>query len=81
MWHVSRRYRERDIVAEARSVFPEAIVARDFDHFTIKRGEGATRSLPPSSRMRTSRSEHRRPRPRGRDRHMELGGRNPGRAE
>ncbi|KXK51113.1 MAG: MBL fold metallo-hydrolase [Chloroflexi bacterium] len=46
LWHVSRRYRERDIVAEARSVFPEAIVARDFDHFTIKRGEGATRLAP-----------------------------------
>jgi ribonuclease Z len=37
--HISRRYRERDVIAEARSVFPEAIVARDFDAFQIKRGE------------------------------------------
>ncbi|HEX9029882.1 MAG TPA: ribonuclease Z [Anaerolineales bacterium] len=37
--HISRRYRERDVVAEARSVFPGAIVARDFDAYQIKRGE------------------------------------------
>jgi len=37
--HISRRYRERDVVAEARAVFPDTIVARDFDAFQIKRGE------------------------------------------
>jgi len=37
--HVSRRYRERDILAEARAIFPGVIVARDFDDFQIKRGE------------------------------------------
>jgi len=37
--HISRRYRERDVVAEARSFFPGAVVARDFDVFQIKRGE------------------------------------------
>ena len=37
--HISRRYRERDVLAEARAVFPGAIVARDFDHFQIKRDE------------------------------------------
>jgi ribonuclease Z len=37
--HLSRRYRERDVIAEARSVFPGAIVARDFDNFQIRRGE------------------------------------------
>ncbi len=37
--HISRRYRERDVLAEARSIFPEAIVARDFDAYQIKRGE------------------------------------------
>lgn len=36
--HISRRYRERDILAEARSEFPAAILARDLDHFMVKRG-------------------------------------------
>lgn len=35
--HLSRRYRERDVLDEARAVFPSAHVARDFDHFQIKR--------------------------------------------
>ena len=33
--HVSRRYRERDILEEAQRIFPATIVARDFDHFTV----------------------------------------------
>jgi ribonuclease Z len=37
--HLSRRYRERDVYSEARSVFPETHVARDFDHFRVRRGE------------------------------------------
>jgi ribonuclease Z len=37
--HISRRYRERDVLAEARAVFPQVTVARDFDAFQIKRGE------------------------------------------
>jgi len=37
--HISRRYRERDVLSEAREVFPESHVARDFDHFQIKRDE------------------------------------------
>jgi ribonuclease Z len=37
--HISRRYRERDVVAEARAIFPRAVVARDFDVFQVKRGE------------------------------------------
>ena len=36
--HISRRYREKDILEEARSVFPEVSVARDFDVFQIKQG-------------------------------------------
>lgn len=37
--HVSRRYREKDIVAEAQSVFPDAVVARDFDIIQVKHPE------------------------------------------
>jgi len=36
--HISGRYRERDIIAEARAIFPNTYVARDFDHFMMKRG-------------------------------------------
>jgi ribonuclease Z len=35
--HISRRYREKDVVAEAQSVFPNTVVARDFDTYQIKR--------------------------------------------
>jgi ribonuclease Z len=37
--HISRRYRERDVLAEARAIFPQTIVARDFDGYQIRRGE------------------------------------------
>jgi ribonuclease Z len=37
--HLSRRYRERDIMAEAQSVFPQSTVVRDFDHFRVRHGE------------------------------------------
>lgn len=37
--HVSRRYRESDIINEAQAIFPETVVARDFDHFRVLRGE------------------------------------------
>ncbi len=37
--HLSRRYRERDILAEARSVFANTVVARDFDDFQVRQGE------------------------------------------
>lgn len=37
--HLSRRYRERQVLAEARDVFPESYVARDFDRFQVRRGE------------------------------------------
>lgn len=37
--HISRRYRERDVLAEAQAVFPHARVARDFDTYQIRRGE------------------------------------------
>lgn len=34
--HVSRRYRERDVLAEAQAVFPNTVVARDFDVYQVK---------------------------------------------
>jgi ribonuclease Z len=37
--HISRRYREKDIISEARAVLPSTYVARDFDQYTVKRGE------------------------------------------
>lgn len=33
--HLSRRNRERDVLAEAQAIFPNTYVARDFDHFVI----------------------------------------------
>jgi ribonuclease Z len=38
--HISRRYREKDVIAEAQSVFSGAVVARDFDTFQIKKEAG-----------------------------------------
>jgi ribonuclease Z len=35
--HLSQRYRVREILEETRPIFEEAIVARDFDHFTVTR--------------------------------------------
>lgn len=37
--HVSRRYREKDILAEAQAVFPETEVARDFSQFQVKHNQ------------------------------------------
>ncbi len=37
--HISRRYREKDVLAEAQEVFASTTVARDFDTFIIKGGE------------------------------------------
>ncbi len=33
--HISRRSRERDVIAEAQAIFPNTYVVRDFDAFTI----------------------------------------------
>jgi ribonuclease Z len=35
--HISRRYREKDVLAEAREIFANATVARDFDHVRVAR--------------------------------------------
>ena len=34
---ISRRYRGKDVLAEAQSVFPKTVVARDFDTFIIRK--------------------------------------------
>ncbi|MGB1253492.1 MAG: ribonuclease Z [Candidatus Promineifilaceae bacterium] len=41
--HISRRYFERDIRNEARAIFDQCYVARDFDHYQITR-DGVTRT-------------------------------------
>ncbi|MCD6476369.1 MAG: ribonuclease Z [Anaerolineaceae bacterium] len=40
--HISRRYRERDVLREARAVFENSFVARDFDTYQVKRSEEDT---------------------------------------
>lgn len=40
--HLSRRYFEREVIHEARSIFPNSFVARDLDHFQVTRA-GAVR--------------------------------------
>jgi ribonuclease Z len=37
MTHVSRRYKDENVNAEAQAIFPNAILARDFDVFQVKR--------------------------------------------
>ena len=44
--HVSRRYREIDIISEARRYFPDAYVARDLDHFVTRRGKPVEKLMP-----------------------------------
>ena len=47
--HISSRYEQAEVEAEARGIFPDAAVARDFDRITVRakesvpRGAGATR--------------------------------------
>ena len=48
--HVSRRYREREILAEAQAIFPNTFVARDFDNFQVRRGE-CIKVPPPGGRI------------------------------
>jgi ribonuclease Z len=38
--HISRRYHTRQIVEEAQAIFPNSVVASDFDHFQIKQANG-----------------------------------------
>ena len=34
--HISRRYRDKDVLREAQEVFENTVVARDFDTYSIK---------------------------------------------
>jgi ribonuclease Z len=43
--HVSRRYRERDIVNEARQVFPNTFVARDLEQYSLRRSRPVEKKL------------------------------------
>jgi ribonuclease Z len=49
--HISRRYRERDVLAEAKETFPQTYIARDFDQFQVRRGECVF--MRPSARTRS----------------------------
>jgi ribonuclease Z len=35
--HISRRYREKEVLAEARSIFPNTVVARDLEMYQIRK--------------------------------------------
>ena len=43
--HISRRYGTHEVQAEARAIFPETIVARDFDQYRIQPAQAAQRVL------------------------------------
>ena len=40
--HISRRYREKDVLTEAQAIFPNVTVARDFDVVQVKHDETRT---------------------------------------
>ncbi len=44
--HISRRYRERDVVQEAQQHFANSYVVRDFDRFSVVKGRPAVRVVP-----------------------------------
>ncbi len=46
--HVSRRNRERDVLAEARAIHPDVHVARDFDRYAVPKDKPVYRVEEPS---------------------------------
>ena len=57
--HVSRRYREKDVLVEAQAVFPNVSVARDFDVYQIKQSSDVLEAASPPPRLRRERSAER----------------------
>src|SRR5579859_951067 len=50
--HISRRNRERDVLAEAQAIFPNTYVARDFDRFAIAKDRPVEKLPPPEKPAR-----------------------------
>ena len=44
--HISRRYRERDVLHEAQQFFPNTVVVRDFDHYVVSKGQPVRKVIP-----------------------------------
>jgi ribonuclease Z len=53
--HISRRYREKDVLVEAQAVFPNVSVARDFDVYQIKQSSYVLEAASPPPRLRRKR--------------------------
>jgi ribonuclease Z len=47
--HLSRRYREREVLEEAKQIFPNTVVARDFDQFKIVKAKDLDTKARPRS--------------------------------
>lgn len=45
--HISRRNRERDVIAEAQAIHPNTFVARDFDKFVVAKGKPVEKVVEP----------------------------------
>jgi ribonuclease Z len=45
--HISRRNRERDVIAEAQAIHPDTYVARDFDKFVVAKGKPVEKVIEP----------------------------------
>ncbi len=55
--HVSRRYRESAIIEEARRYFPNSYVARDLDHYVLRRDRPVEKLAPEFVRARAAAAE------------------------
>lgn len=55
--HISRRYPEARVYAEARSVFPNTYVARDLDHYIVRRDKPLEKLTPEMIRARREASD------------------------